>query len=100
MRSFPMPIPFSAYWNILRGSEGICLQYLLDLGCTLVLGEAPLKEIIDWLLDHAIALLYSANSKCFHYLHLLLCSIPCLIRWQVLRRQVPSSFRTGSGGVE
>lgn len=38
-------------------------KYLLDLGCTLVLGEAPLKEIIDWLLDHAIALLYSANKQ-------------------------------------
>ncbi|KHN71160.1 hypothetical protein Tcan_02454 [Toxocara canis] len=38
-------------------------RYLADLGCRLVLGEAPLKQIIDWLLDHAIALLYSETRE-------------------------------------
>ncbi|VDM37013.1 unnamed protein product [Toxocara canis] len=45
------------------GIETVRFQYLADLGCRLVLGEAPLKQIIDWLLDHAIALLYSETRE-------------------------------------
>ncbi|VDK17309.1 unnamed protein product [Anisakis simplex] len=38
-------------------------SYLAELGCLLKLGETPLKEIIDWLLDYAIALQYASNKE-------------------------------------